>query len=90
MAATAGSKNHSKELDVDSIQKEFDKGFHGDDVEGHRKAQLEKERKEFMENDKKIRELREKMKCETDEETRNLLEKHKKILNILYKIVLFN
>lgn len=81
MAATASSKNHSKELDVDSIQKEFDKGFHGDDVEGHRKAQLEKERKEFMENDKKIRELREKMKCETDEETRNLLEKHKKILN---------
>jgi hypothetical protein len=47
MAATARSKNHSKELDVDSIQKEFDKGFHGDDVEGHRKAQLEKERKEF-------------------------------------------
>ena len=79
MAATARSKNHA--LDTDSIQKEFDKGFWGDDVEGARKAQLEKERKEFMENEKKIRELREKMKCKTEEETRNILEKHKKILD---------
>ena len=81
MAATARSKNHAKGLDTDSIQKEFNKGVWGDDVEGARKAQLEKERKEFMENEKKIKELREKMKCKTEEETRNILEKHKKILD---------
>lgn len=78
-----GSHRGPSSLDMKEISKEYQKGYYGSE-EAYRKAELENARKEYIKDDKKAKEIQEKLKCKSIEDARKLMEEHKKFIEAGY------
>ena len=74
------SRGRQSEIDAERLAEEYQKGMYGD-MEEYKKAEMEKAREEFMNNDKKMKELQEKMNYKSEEEAKKKMEEYSKFLD---------
>ncbi len=74
-----GSRNNSK-INASQVNKEYEKGYYGN-MDEYKKAQMEKSKKEFIQDDNKMKELQEKMNYKSTKEARNKMKEYQSFLD---------